>query len=59
MKVHTGVKEYKCDVCFKEFTQKRDLNRHIKLHSGVEDYKCSVCLKEFPRKTYMKVHVVV
>ena len=34
MKIHTGIKPYKCRHCDRQFTQSNDLKRHTRLHSG-------------------------
>ena len=56
-KVHAAVKEYKCNVCFKNFTRKHDLKKHMKIHSGIKDNKCNICFKEFTDKSNLNRHM--
>jgi hypothetical protein len=35
MRVHTGVKPYKCDICNKYFSEKSNLKTHVKKHRDV------------------------
>ncbi|KYO23470.1 hypothetical protein Y1Q_0005824 [Alligator mississippiensis] len=36
--------------CGKTFTQKKNLNRHIRGHMGIRPFQCMVCLKTFTAK---------
>ena len=43
--VHKEKKKFKCTICDKVFSQKRDLNRHIELvHEGGKPFKCNNCV---------------
>ena len=32
--LHTGVRQFKCTICEKDFNQKCELNRHMRHHNG-------------------------
>ncbi len=41
--VHLKIKDWKCDVCNKSFSEKRKLKQHAMLHTGERKYQCTVC----------------
>ncbi|MHA2333402.1 MAG: C2H2-type zinc finger protein [Candidatus Hodarchaeales archaeon] len=46
---------YKCDTCWKEYTTKNSLKRHVEaVHEGV-CFKCDTCGKEFTRSDYFRI----
>ena len=48
---------YKCDVCAKVFTDKRNLLRHEKnTHGGKNGYPCELCNKVFGRTEDLRRH---
>lgn len=58
MKIHSSVKEYKCDVCDKCFKNSKQLKNHRRIHSGNSImHKCNYCSKSFFNLRYLKVHV--
>jgi len=50
---------YVCTVCDKQFTIKRDLNRHKELHTGKKLYSCTHCKKCFATQHYLRIHMNV
>lgn len=56
MRLHTGHKPYKCDVCEREFTHSNSLQRHTRTHTGEKPYTCDVCGKAFTDMSNMKSH---
>ena len=44
------MKDYKCNICFKVFTEKRSLLRNMKnAHDKQQGHKCEICEKDFLR----------
>ncbi|XP_018088359.1 zinc finger and BTB domain-containing protein 6 isoform X1 [Xenopus laevis] len=54
LKMH---KLFLCLQCGKTFTQKKNLNRHIRGHMGIRPFQCSVCLKTFTAKSTLQDHM--
>ncbi|XP_006158272.1 zinc finger and BTB domain-containing protein 6 [Tupaia chinensis] len=50
-------KLFLCLQCGKTFTQKKNLNRHIRGHMGIRPFQCSVCLKTFTAKSTLQDHL--
>ena len=48
-------KGYECSQCFKTFSKKDKLNRHVLTHSGVK-FGCEDCGSEFSRKDKLNKH---
>jgi len=49
---------FTCEKCDKEFTEKRNLLRHMKTHlQSTEAYTCDVCGKEFDREDARNRHI--
>ena len=56
--IHGKVKDYKCDVCGKEFTQLSSLTVHIKtIHEGIKNFKCEFCNLSFRTKGILLNHM--
>ena len=54
LKMH---KLFLCLQCGKTFTQKKNLNRHIRGHMGIRAFQCTVCLKTFTAKSTLQDHL--
>ncbi|XP_071058341.1 zinc finger protein Xfin-like [Pseudochaenichthys georgianus] len=52
-----GEKTFDCSSCEKTFTQRGNLNRHIRIHTGVKPFSCSVCAKSFAQRGHLKCHM--
>ncbi|KAA0202465.1 hypothetical protein HAZT_HAZT002315 [Hyalella azteca] len=59
MRIHSGVKPYKCYMCNKKFRVKCNLDTHMFIHSGKRDrpFKCNLCVRSFCRDKDLDAHV--
>ncbi|GIX84117.1 hypothetical protein CDAR_576901 [Caerostris darwini] len=51
-----NLKQYKCDVCGKEFTAKCSLKIHLTVHTGELLYKCKKCCLQFRYSSQLSRH---
>ena len=64
VKIHTGEKPHKCNMCGKKFIEKSGLRKHITyVHEwngvkAVKALKCSRCDKSFKKAKYLKSHLL-
>ena len=49
----------RCEVCYKVFESKRNVQRHMLLHTGERPFKCDVCDRRFNQKPHLKSHMLV
>jgi len=54
--VHSEERNFSCNICFKQFKEKRKLKSHFQNSHGTQKYLCGTCGKEFPSKEYLKTH---
>ena len=58
LKIHTGIKPHRCDLCQKQFIKKNTLTLHIqKVHEKRRDFLCTQCAAEFGWKEDLKRHI--
>ena len=59
MRIHSGVKPFKCCMCSKRFRVKCNLEAHMYVHSGKRDrpHKCTLCPSGFSRRKDLDSHI--
>jgi len=57
MRVHTGNKPHRCDLCNKTFIQKSSLTVHYRTHTGEKPYCCHQCGKRFSQTQNLNKHL--
>jgi hypothetical protein len=48
-----------CMFCYRPFSRKGNLQRHIRSHFGIKPFQCKECSKTFSTKSNMKTHEVI
>jgi hypothetical protein len=57
--VHLGIKEFKCDICDKAFSQKGSLVLHVnRIHKQLKNYRCELCSYTSDTKNLLKTHSI-
>ena len=56
MLLHTGEKDFQCQVCEKKFAQKGNLKLHMLTHTKVKAHECDICKKKFSQKSNLVTH---
>ena len=49
-------KDFKCELCLKEFSQKTNLKRHMLTHTENNEHHCNISNKKFSQKTSLARH---
>lgn len=52
-----GEKPHQCSICWRSFSLKDYLIKHMVTHTGVRAYQCSICNKRFTQKSSLNVHM--
>lgn len=50
-------KKWRCFKCYKEFTKRNDLQRHLRIHSGSRPFVCTICEIKFTQKSTLNRHI--
>ena len=57
MLVHSDVKAFKCEICGREFREKKNMRKHWLVHTGDRPHKCEICDKTFIQSSSLKNHM--
>lgn len=50
------LKRFQCEVCYKSFSQKNNVLRHLKTHTGEKLFQCEMCHKSFSQNCNLVRH---
>nr|XP_009929824.1 PREDICTED: zinc finger and BTB domain-containing protein 45-like [Opisthocomus hoazin] len=52
-----GEKPHQCSICWRSFSLRDYLLKHMVTHTGVRAFQCGVCCKRFTQKSSLNVHM--
>lgn len=55
-RLHTGEKNFKCNICGLAFAKAAYLKNHSRIHTGEKPYRCNVCGMQFSQSPHLKNH---
>ena len=56
-RIHSGEKNYKCDICTKSLSSDQGLKRHIKIHTGQKPFECPNCQYKANQLSNLRRHI--
>ncbi|KAL1423202.1 hypothetical protein MTO96_021190 [Rhipicephalus appendiculatus] len=56
IRIHTGQKPFRCNICLRSFSRSDHLNTHIRTHTGEKPFTCDACGRKFARSDERKRH---
>ena len=59
LRIHTGDKPFKCNICARAFSRSDHLTTHIRTHTGEKPFSCEICNRRFARSDERKRHAKV
>lgn len=52
-----GQKPHQCSICWRSFSLRDYLLKHMVVHTGVRAFQCTMCGKRFTQKSSLNVHM--
>lgn len=58
VRIHLGLKAFKCDQCGTTYGREETLKRHLLTHTSKRPHECRICPKSFARAEYLVAHML-
>ena len=58
VKIHSSDRPYSCKICYRDFTHRHNLKRHMMSHSD-NSVQCGLCSRTFKETFYLQMHMKV